>query len=77
MDRPPHIPHLDITNAVWDHLDKEQERKPVSKKSFKTFLKKPEELFLMTTYRHHKKAEWTEFRLGLKNARLNTDFKAR
>lgn len=43
--------HLNISEAVWDHLDKETKRSQCLKKSFEVSFKKPKELFLKTCLR--------------------------
>ena len=48
---PPQSPDLNITEAVWDHLDRERNKKGSQhpKKSFEMSFKKSGELFLKTT----------------------------
>lgn len=50
MDWSPQSPDLSIIKVVWDHLDKEQNKRwPTSKNGLGMSFKKPEKLFLKTT----------------------------
>lgn len=55
-------PDLSVTEALRDHLDREQsQRQPTSKEGLSMSFKKPGEIILKTDY--YKKAHLREFRL--------------
>ena len=52
---PPQSPDLNIIEAVWDHLDRERNKRQPTSKEELCPSRKPGELFLKTTERNDRK----------------------